>query len=45
VLDASSHLHEGILTGNVLFLGSYSSCLDVNVPPHNFNGSDIQGFK
>ena len=45
MLDASGKIPEGILTGNLMVVGSYHSCLDVNVLPFNYNGAGIEGFQ
>jgi hypothetical protein len=45
VLDASGKLPEGLMMGNLILVGSYSSCLDVNVLPHMHNQTLIEGFR
>ncbi len=45
VLDSWGKIPEGILTGNVVSLGSYASCIEVDVPPHKHNGTEIKGFQ
>jgi hypothetical protein len=45
VLDASGKPADGLLMGNLVFLGSYSSCLDVKVEPHQHNQSEVGGFR
>jgi hypothetical protein len=45
VLDATGKLPEGFLMGNVNFVGSYSSCLDVDVLPHVHNQTQVEGFR
>jgi hypothetical protein len=45
VLDAWGKIPEGFLGGNIMFIGSYSACLEVNVLPHKHNGTDIEGFQ
>jgi hypothetical protein len=45
VADSNAHIHDGILNGNLIFLGSFFSCLDVNVPDFTVGGSVIEGFR
>ncbi len=45
VLDATGHIHDGILNGNVIILGNYESCLDIKVEDRETNGTIIQGFQ
>ncbi len=45
VLDATGHIHDGILNGNVIVLGNYDSCLDINVQDHEVNGTKVEGFQ
>ena len=45
VLDSSAHLNAGILAGNINFLGSFDSCLEVNVKGFHENGRTVEGFR
>jgi len=45
VLDATGHIHDGILNGNVIILGNYDSCFDINVQDHEVNGTKVEGFQ
>ena len=45
VADAIGKLPSGILSGNKIGLGSYSSCLDVKVQPHLHDGHQVDGFR
>ena len=45
VLDSSAHLNDGILNGNVIFLGNYDSCLEVDFASYEENGKTVEGFR
>lgn len=45
MLDATGKLPEGALTGNFYALGDYTTCIDINVPEFEWQGSQIDGFR
>lgn len=45
VLDAQGKLQEGVFLGNLLALGNYPSCMDVDVKSHKHNDVEVEGFR
>jgi len=45
VHDAQGKLPEGVLLGNLLALGNYPECMEVNVKAHYHNQTKIQSFR
>ncbi len=45
VLDAHSRWPDGVLEGNLFTIGSYYSCLEIDVDDTTLNNTQLEGFK